>query len=384
VHSLQLNRGHCGDADGDIEIVSNSISSDETGGIYVVTSKLLDRVQWDGKNLSLKLAGHYNVGPPASGVRLGDGAGSTPHVMGTSRDKDRFVVITDGGPLMNLDLFWRDRIPKDWKPIADGKDRRLACEVPVTFGDPGATRSISEQSVLTNGYTSVVVNNALKDEAALNALPPAQRQIAAALAGQDPLNAPYGIERIDWSPRTRTCKPVWSNRDVSIPNAIPTLSTQSNMIYSQGQINGAWGLDGIDLATGEQTLRTEASALLSSNSLYAATEVGPDGAIWQGTAGGIDIYRGPTTAAPPKLRCFDLTPPTLTKLRVKTIKHRINVRARTGDRACGKKAPVRLRTTVDGRRRTAHLRKGRHRVRVIAVDRGGLVSRPKFRSIIVA
>ena len=102
--------------------------------------------------------------------------------------------------------MWRDRIPEDWQPIAPGKDRRIACEVPVTFGDPAATSSSSEQSVLTSGYASLVVNNKLKNEAAFAGLPPAQRQIAAALAGQDPLNAPYGMERIDWDPATRTCK----------------------------------------------------------------------------------------------------------------------------------------------------------------------------------
>lgn len=298
LQTVNLNQGRCDEADDDLEIVSNSISADETGGIYVVTSQAMNRVQWNGRRLRLGWKAGYNVGPPPSGVRLGAGSGSTPDVMGTAKDRDRFVVITDGGPLMNLVLFWRDRIPQGWKPIAKGLDRRIACQVPVTFGDPNATRTTSEQSVLTNGYTSVIVNNSLTNESLLDAIPAQLRPIVAAELGGDPQQAPYGIERIDWNPRTRTCQVKWANPEVSIPNAIPTLSTESGLIYGQGQRNGLWGLEGIDLRTGAQRLWVPSTPTPASNSFYAATEVGPDGDVWQGTSGGIDLYRGPDRKGP--------------------------------------------------------------------------------------
>ena len=375
---LQLNEGRCDAPDEEIEVVSNSIAADEDGGIYVVTSKRMHRIQWDGERLTSGWVGRYETGDGAGGVRLGEGSGSTPDVMGTGRERDRFVVITDGQELMHLVLFWRGRIPRDWKPIAPGKDRRIACEVPVTFGDPQATTSMSEQSVLTSGYSSYVVNNRLADEAAFAALPPAQRQIAAALAGQDPANAPYGLERIDWDPRSRTCRPVWANRDISIPNGIPTLSTDSGLFYGQGQRAGAWGLEGVDLETGEQRLWVPASPLPDSNSFYAATEVGPDGAIWQGTAGGIDIYRGPVRPEP-RRRCFDIERPTLGRLRARGR----SVRGRARDTACGERARVRVRIRAGGKRRVVRVRGGRfrarvpagaRRVRAVALDGAGLRS----------
>lgn len=360
------------------EIVSNSISADEDGGVYVVTSKRMHRLQWDGARLTLRWSAPYETGE-GGGVRLGDGSGSTPDVMGTRRDRQRFVVITDGQDLMHLVLLWRDRIPEDWQPIAPGKDRRIACEVPVTFGDPAAASSSSEQSVLTSGYASFVVNNKLKNEAAFAGLPPTQRQIAAALAGQDPLNAPYGMERIDWDPETRTCRTVWANREVSIPNAIPTLSTHSGLVYGQGQRDGLWGLEGLDLATGASTLRVDASPGPDSNSIYAATEVGPEGDVWQGTGGGIDIYRGPDRAEPPTA-CFDLDRPRIVRARLR--KGRLAGRA--ADRACGEKAPVRVR--VRGRTRATR-RDGRFRFRVRgrrvtirAVDAAGQRSAPVTRT----
>ncbi len=57
LRALQLNQDGCDD-----EIVSNSISADEDGGIYVVTSKALYRVQWNGRRLPR---------PVAAGVRVG-------------------------------------------------------------------------------------------------------------------------------------------------------------------------------------------------------------------------------------------------------------------------------------------------------------------------
>lgn len=385
VEVVQLNDGRCADgAPADpLEIVSNSIAADEDGGVYVVTSKAMHRIDWDGERLHRAWSATYETGA-GGGVRLGDGSGSTPDVVGTSRDRDRFVVITDGQPLMHLVYLWRDEIPKGWKPIAPGKDRRIACEVPVRFGDPFATRSSSEQSVLTSGYSSFVVNNRLANEALLAGLPPAQRQVAAALAGQDPLNAPYGMERIDWDPEARACRSVWANREVSIPNGIPTLSTSSGLVYGQGQRLGRWGLEGLEIETGRQVLHVPASPGPDSNSIYAATEVGPDGAIWQGTGGGIDIYRGPAQP-PPATRCFDLEPPSLGTLRIR----RGRLVGRAKDTACGERArTVRVRVAlrrgakliarrgaeVDARGRwSVRLPRNRARLRVeaVAIDAAG-------------
>ena len=370
VQVLQLNEGRCGEPSENLEIVSNSISADEDGGIYVVTSKRMHRVQWDGRELRKGWTAAYETGGASAGVRLGEGSGSTPDVLGTGRDRDRFVVITDGRPLMHLVLLWRDAIPAGWRPIAPGKDPRIACEVPVTFGDPQAAASQSEQSVLTSGYASFVVNNALGNEDVLAALPPAQRRVAAALAGQDPLNAPYGMERSDWDPATSTCRSVWANREVSIPNAIPTLSTSSGLVYSQGQRGGLWGLEGLDLATGRNRLYVPASPLPDSNSLYAATEVGPDGAIWQGTGGGIDIYRGPRRNGP-ALACHDLDDPTLSGVRaVRVAGGRVRISGRAADLACGAAAATRVRVTAGARSRVVRARRGRFAVRLRAPRRG--------------
>ncbi|MCW3040238.1 MAG: Gamma-glutamyltranspeptidase [Solirubrobacterales bacterium] len=359
--TTSLNGDRCATAtaqDSNLDQVSNSIAADERGGIFVVTSKAMYRVDWDGTALRRTWRAPYASGSH-SAVRIGEGSGSTPTLMGTSPTQDRFVVITDGQELVHLDLFWRDQIPTDWRGLP-GKDRRLACEVPITFGDPGATTTQNEQSVLVRGYASVIPNNQLRDDSAFRDLPGNARQIAAALAGGDPGNAPHGVERIDWDPKTRTCAPRWANRRVSLPNGIPSMSTASGLMYGIGQRDGIWGLEGLDFATGESRLRIDTSASPDQNSAYAATTIGPDGAIWTGTLLGYTIYRGPVRPAP-ALACLDLTAPS-SRVRivnargvphtVLTRKH-VSVTGPARDRACGGPAHRVARVDVSVQQRVA-------------------------------
>ena len=307
---LSINGPRCADAtleDAALENVSNSIAIDERGAIYTVTDTAQYKHVVSGNSVAEVWRAKYETGA-GTGVRLGDGSGSTPTVMGTDPGDDRFIVITDGQKLMHLVLMWRDEIPADWQPIAPGKDRRIACEVPVRFGDPNATESLDEQSVLVRGYASILVNNALRNSSFLDSLPATLRQAAAALLGGDPTRAPYGLERIDWNPQTRKCSTVWANRDVSVPNGIPSMSAATKLVYGIGQRNGAWGLEGLDFDTGKSRMWVPTSPAPYENSFYAATEIGPDGAIWTGTFGGITIFRPPPAAEPAKA-CKDISPP---------------------------------------------------------------------------
>ncbi|WP_420630228.1 hypothetical protein [Candidatus Leptofilum sp.] len=302
-------------------IISNSIAVDEEGGIYIVTSRAMLRVQWDGSALSLAWQTPYDTAPGyLSALRLGPGSGSTPSLMGTGTDADKFVVFTDGQELMHLVFMWRDEIPSDWQPIAPGKDRRIACEVPIRFGYPEATRSLSEQSVLVRGYAAVVVNNLLQEEPGYwRRIPQQISGSLAAFAGGDPDVAPFGIERIDWDATTQQCQQVWVNEDISIPNGIPTMSEASGLFYGIGQRDGVWGLEAVDFATGESAFFVPSSQTTCSlasvpqirslglrftaviptlltrprnceNTVFAATEVGPDSTIYTGTFLGVSKF----------------------------------------------------------------------------------------------
>jgi hypothetical protein len=318
---------NCATADAaDLEIVSNSIAVDEAGGIYLLTSAAMYRFNWDGSTLSMVWRAAYDSAEDVpSPIRLGPGSGSTPSLMGTKADDDHFVVITDGRALMNLVLFWRDEVPDDWEAIAPGKDRRIACEIPVDFGT-GATEAISEQSVAVRGYAAIVVNDLLTNPTinppSMSPLAAAAQNLVSALEGGIPEKAPFGLERIDWDPETRTCSTVWANPEISVPNGIPSISEASGLVYGAGQRDGQWGLEGLDFATGESRVWVEAGpgtcpmdsgGLLPllpgvgdvleqvpdscENSVYAATTVGPDGMVYQGTLNGMTRYVPDTAQA---------------------------------------------------------------------------------------
>lgn len=317
----------CATADrADLEIVSNSVAIDESGGIYLLTSAAMYRFNWDGSTLTQAWRTEYQSAQDVpSPIRLGPGSGSTPSLMGTNADEDRFVVITDGQALMNLVLFWRDEVPADWEPIAPGRDPRIACEIPVDFGT-GASEAISEQSVAVRGFSAVLVNNLLTNPtinpSTTSPLGPIAQNLVSALEGGIPEKAPFGLERIDWDPDTRTCSAVWANAEISVPNGIPSISEASGLVYGAGQRDGQWGLEGLDFETGESrvwvpagpgTCPGDTSGIVTvlpgvadvleqvpdscENSVFAATTIGPDGMVYQGTLNGMSRYV-PQTSEP--------------------------------------------------------------------------------------
>jgi len=276
-----------------VEEISNSIAADEDGGIYIVSDQLMYRLQWTGNNLTLNPSegawtAEYELGDGQHGGRLGIGSGSTPSLMGTG-EQDKFVVITDGQDLMHLVLFWRDELPEDWESIGPGKDIRIAAEIPVTFGDINAEISYSEQSVLVQDYNALVVNNRL-DWNILKYLPSKLQPFAMVFSNKKGI-APYGLEKFTWNPETKKLTSSWANPDISFPNGIPTMSTETGLIYCIGQRNELWTLEAVDWITGESSFYYEMTNSKRENSFYAATEIGPDNCIYTGTIFGISQFR---------------------------------------------------------------------------------------------
>ena len=117
-------------ADTNAHRISNNIAVDEDGGIYIVTSREMFRLQWDGRNLSQSWYAPYEAGAGnLSALRIGPGSGSTPSLMGTGADEERFVVFTDGQELMHLVLMWRDEV--GGRTICPQRDRDGASAIPA-------------------------------------------------------------------------------------------------------------------------------------------------------------------------------------------------------------------------------------------------------------
>jgi len=267
------------------EEVSNSIAIDEEGGIYVVTNRNMHRLNMNELGmLSHVWSATYEYGPDdAWPGRLGTGSGSTPTLMGTGADEDKFVVFTDGQELTHLVLMWRDEIPDGWQPIAPGKDIRIAAEIPVKFGLDDSTRSISEQSVLVSGYGAMVVNNDYTWDT--GDWPIFGDKWTVALSGLE-LNQPFGMEKFQWNTETNSIESSWANQ-VSCPNGIPTMSRVTNLAYCIGARDNTWTLEGVDWDTGESVFHKKTGFGPAYNSLYAATQIGDSGDIVTGTLAGM-------------------------------------------------------------------------------------------------
>ena len=246
-----VNGARCEESGAPLEVMSNNIAVDETGGVYVVSDQAQYRFDKTGSTLEQTWRAGYSS--TSEGAFTG-GSGSTPTLMGGPGQDDRFVVITDASHFMRLNAYWRDDIPPGWVPPR-GVDPRLACSVRVDFGQPDRPGTKSDQSVVVDGYASYVVDNTVRGLPELASLPTSSRVVFTELAGSLPRHAPRGAARIDWDPRTHTCRTVWENSDVSFPTGIPMVSRGSGLLLdnSLGREGGrpVFGVRALDAATGQ-------------------------------------------------------------------------------------------------------------------------------------
>jgi hypothetical protein len=136
--------------------VRNGVAIDPEGGLYIASQRHMHKLVWTGEQLSTDPADGAWTASYLNG--WGHGTGATPSLMGFGAE-DRFVVITDGEPLMNVVLFWRDAIPDGWQAPAGAPERRIAGMLPADMGDPEIEAIQSEQSVVVAGHGALVVNN---------------------------------------------------------------------------------------------------------------------------------------------------------------------------------------------------------------------------------
>jgi hypothetical protein len=251
------------------EEISNNLAVDENNGVYVVSSAKMRKIQWNGSTAEVAWESDYQTGSSGAAGRLGAGSGTTPSLMGTNPDDDKLVVIADGAKLMNLVLFWRDEIPLDW-PGLPGKNRRIAAEVPITFGDTNADSSVTEQRVLIRGYGAMVVNNDY-GVSFPSWLPAILNQLFVLLTGF-PLFAPRGMEKFQWNPSTKTLVSVWSNQ-ISCPNGIPTMSATSGLAYCLGRRLFTWTIEAVSWTDGSSSFHHNLGFLPRYNSAYSAMQV---------------------------------------------------------------------------------------------------------------
>lgn len=260
--------------------VRNGLATDEDGGIYLASQDHLHKVVWTGDRLSTDEADGAWTARYLNG--WGHGTGATPSLMGFGAE-DRFVVITDGEPLMNLVLFWRDAIPEGWRQLPGAPDRRIAGMLPANMGDPELHAIQSEQSVVVAGTGALVVNNTPRNVPWY--LPERAKALLIGYLGSDPEYQPFGAQKFAWNPGAQRLEQAWVNREVSSPSSVPIASYASGLVYLIGARGGKWTLEAIDWESGASAFHYEIGGQ-RYDPLFSGTLVDEAGRVHYGTPWG--------------------------------------------------------------------------------------------------
>jgi hypothetical protein len=258
------------------ELVENGVAADKDGGMYLVSSKAMYRLDYrveaDGKGvIDETWREPYDSGPPVKVLSLG--SGTSPTLMG-----ENYVTIADNAePQIHVLVYRRAK---------DVQGSRLVCSVPVF--KPG--NSNTENSLIATDKSIVVGNNF------------GYRDIWSVVNGK---TTKPGFARIDVDQDGNGCPTVWTNDEIG-PIIVPKLALHSGLVYSYTKVRGpantdAWYFTAFDFDSGEtiyKVLAGTATGVRTDNSpfpLYSShmgiVIIGPDGVAYIPVFGGFVTIR---------------------------------------------------------------------------------------------
>ena len=230
------------------EAVDNGISVDDKGGIYVVTSKYMRKVVWDGKKLSddeadgaWKSEYDYVENPRA----MSRGSGNTPTLMGFGPDEDKLVVVADAGSKISVIAFWRDEIPAGFKQKPGTKSPRIADQLPLTIDVPATI----EWSAHVYGYGVMMMASAWPDPVKTDegGVSIFETVMTAGITRE----APVGAEKWSWDPKSDSFKSDWTV-DYPLQWALHPVSASSGTVSLCAVEDGVYSLKHVDWASGKE------------------------------------------------------------------------------------------------------------------------------------
>jgi hypothetical protein len=236
------------------EHLENSIALDEER-IYVVTSKYMRGVIWNGERLSMDEAdgawiSEYEVMAEGEAIDRGaasHGSGTTPTLMGFGEDEDELVLVSDGSPDgAQLVAFWRDAIPEDFVQKPGSRSRRIADQIRLRVSPLTV-----EASPAAYG-TGVIVLNSTYPESA-----PAPLNIIgnAFLAGET-RKPPLGAQKFEWKSDENRFVEGWFLDDIDNTDWMPpAISPDNGLAYVATKVDSVYEYRAIDFETGKTVAR---------------------------------------------------------------------------------------------------------------------------------
>lgn len=260
------------------ETIANSFAMDESGGVFIVSTHALYRFDVRRDRPSITWRAPYDRGSRIKPGQVSQGSGTTPTLIGSAASPGGGkVAITDNAdPQMQVLVFNRGK-------AGPGKP---SCRYPVFT--PG--RSSDENSLISIPGALLVENN-------YGYAGP----IEGAVVGRTPDTEP-GLIRLNLD-RAGRCTLSWSNTTVRIPTLVSKASLGTGLVYAYTKpaadelpwagpalpalAPDAWFFSAIDLRTGRQVWSRFVGSAIGFNNNYAPVSIGPDGAAYVGTIGGL-------------------------------------------------------------------------------------------------
>jgi hypothetical protein len=252
VHVTQLPAG---------EEVTNSVAADETGGMYVVSTHALYRLDATATGLpEVTWSETYNRGTRLKPGNLSQGSGTTPTLLG-----DRWVAINDNAdPQTNVLVYDRRK----------GVTERLHCTQPVLAQNAGTT----DNSLVAAGNSFIIENNY------------GYKGPTSTILGQ---TTTPGLARVMVD--NAGCHVAWTNDSIA-PSSVAKASLGNGLLYAYtkpkvasagGNPLDAWYFTAIDIRTGKTVWSRLTGTGIQWNNHYAAIYLGPDGTAYIATLVGL-------------------------------------------------------------------------------------------------
>jgi len=272
VRSRQLRAG---------ETIANSFAMDESGGVFVVSTKALYR--FDARNAAPTVTWRkgYDDGTRVKPGQVSQGSGTTPTLVGTADSPGGgWVAITDNAdPKMHVLVFRRGKA---------GPGQRPVCRQAVFPAGAGAT----DNSLIAVPGALIVENN-------YGYTGPLPSGASTRTADTVP-----GLVRVDVDYRDGGCHVAWANTEVRIPSVVSKVSLATGLIYTYTHpaanelpwaglslpallAPDSWFFAAYDVRTGREVWSRLAGTGLGYNNHYAPVSLGPDGTAYVGTLGGL-------------------------------------------------------------------------------------------------
>jgi hypothetical protein len=265
IHAMRLGNGEVGE-------IENSFATDQQGGVYIVTNRVLYRFG-AGLGGAPKIA--WQVTYPNSGEskpgQVDDGTGTTPTVM-----PGGYVNITDNADPMDIMVYRTAVRPFKWVRRHHHRRRvalqRQVCKMPIFSKGSSA----DENSIIAAGRSMIAEDNY-------------GYQNPTSIEGK--VTTP-GFVRVDLNRNGKGCHKVWTNTTESAPTVVSKLSLADGLVYTYTtNANGDWYWTTLDFRTGKTVYKSYAGTGLGYNNNYAGISISRRGTEYLGSLGGIMALR---------------------------------------------------------------------------------------------